>query len=122
MVTSEICRLSYSRTEVIVRSSSNFGIRYDKSIRYYRADVRIPSLKGSILAVAKLARGSPLADLRWVTLVASNFARFRSYPKSFRIWSFQTDVTSGFQGFCLKASHLGEIVVQSWKLAAEFDI
>ena len=26
-------------------------------------------------------------------------ASFRSYPKSFRIWSFQTDMTSRFQGF-----------------------
>ena len=66
--------------------------------------------------------GPPLAILLSLTCIPSNFARFRSYPKSFRIWSFQTDVTSGFQGFCLKASHLGEIVVQSWKLGAEFDI
>ena len=42
-------------------------------------------------------------------------ASFWSHPKSFRIWSFQTGVELGFQGFLLKLSHLGEIVVQSWK-------
>ena len=57
----------------------------------------------------------PLTDLKWVASIASNFASFRSYPKSFRIWSFQTDVTSRFQGCWLKLSHLGEIFVQSWK-------
>ena len=82
----------------------------------------VPYLKGSVLALAKPGRGDPLPDLRWVTSMASNFASFRSYPKSFRIWSFQTDVTSGFQGFCLKLSHLGEIFVQSWKIGGEFDI
>ena len=93
-----------------------------KNIRYYRSDVRARSLKGTVLVVSKGARGTPLGNLRWVTLMASNFARFRSYPKSFRIWSFQTDVTSGFQGFCLKLSHLGEIFDQSWKIGGEFDI
>ena len=49
-------------------------------------------------------------------------ASFWSYPKSFRIWSFQTGPASRFQVFGLKFSHLGEILVQSWKLGAEFGI
>ena len=47
---------------------------------------------------------------------------FWSYPKSFRIWSSQTDVASGFQWFWVKRSHLGEIVVESWKLGGEFSV
>ena len=44
------------------------------------------------------------------------------YPKSFRIWSFQTGVAMRFQGVSLKLSHLEEILVRSWKLGAEFGI
>ena len=49
-------------------------------------------------------------------------ARSWSYPKSFRIWGFQTGVASKFQGFWLKLTQLGEIFVQSWKLGSEFGI
>ena len=47
---------------------------------------------------------------------------FRNYPKSFRIWSLQTAVSSKFQGFWLKRSHLWEIVVQSWEIVWEISI
>ncbi len=47
---------------------------------------------------------------------------FWSHPKSFRIWSFQTDFASRFQWFLLKLSHLGEIIVQSWKVGWECGI
>ena len=62
-------------------------------------------------------------DPPWDPSSNSNIsATNRSYPKSFRIWSFQTDVVSRFQGFGLKLSHLEEISVQSWKVGGEFDI
>ena len=66
------------------------------------------------LTVQKCPMGTP-----WDTMSSSNSnisATNRSYPKSFRIWSFQTNSNIGFQGFCLKPSQLGEIFVQSWNL------
>ena len=45
MVTSGICMPATPITEVIARSSSNFGIGYEESIRYSHADVRTLSLK-----------------------------------------------------------------------------
>ena len=77
-------------------------------------------LKGKVLLVIFCYRGGPppVAEQQIMDFSAC----VRNHPKSFRIWSFQTDVALRFQGIWLKLSHLGEIFDQSWKIGGEFDI